>query len=283
MIYALSGLWIALAGWLVARGTTPQRVVALRPERRRITLANRLGHALRKLGRRPADEHADRALGRAALIVGPLALLDPVVGVVAAGAALVAHRLGRRTAFRRTVAQRIDAMPEFVDLLRLATATGRTLHLALPVAAQWGPQVLRSDLATAQRALDHGQSMDRVLADLGEAWGEAGAPVVAGLVDHDRYGTALGPTLDRVTDDARRVRRHAGEARIRRLPVTLLFPLVLCTLPAFGLLSIGPLIAGSLQSLLDGGLEAPASIDSEPSKGSSCIDLSSPSTSSPCP
>ena len=35
----------------------------------------------------------------------------------------------------------------------------------------------------------------------------------------------------------------------RRLPVHLLFPLVLCTLPAFGLLTVAPLLAGGLRSL----------------------------------
>jgi hypothetical protein len=35
----------------------------------------------------------------------------------------------------------------------------------------------------------------------------------------------------------------------RRLPVKLLFPLVLCTLPAFALLTVVPLLVGSLREL----------------------------------
>ena len=40
----------------------------------------------------------------------------------------------------------------------------------------------------------------------------------------------------------------------------LLFPLVLCTLPAFGLLTVAPLVAGTFDSLRGGHLEAPASL-----------------------
>ena len=42
-------------------------------------------------------------------------------------------------------------------------------------------------------------------------------------------------------------RRAASSAR--RVPVTLLFPLVFCTLPAFALLTVAPLLAGGLRSL----------------------------------
>jgi hypothetical protein len=45
------------------------------------------------------------------------------------------------------------------------------------------------------------------------------------------------------------LRRRRAEEDARRLPVQLLFPLVLCVLPAFGLLAVVPLLLASLQSL----------------------------------
>ena len=43
--------------------------------------------------------------------------------------------------------------------------------------------------------------------------------------------------------------RHELEVAARRLPVLLLFPLVLCVLPAFVLLTVVPLLASSLHDL----------------------------------
>jgi len=47
----------------------------------------------------------------------------------------------------------------------------------------------------------------------------------------------------------RRDRRRKAEEAARRIPVKLLFPLVGCTLPAFALLTVAPLIAGAVRSL----------------------------------
>jgi tight adherence protein C len=49
--------------------------------------------------------------------------------------------------------------------------------------------------------------------------------------------------------DVRADRRRRAEEAARRVPVKLLFPLVLCVLPAFALLTVAPLLAGALGSL----------------------------------
>jgi tight adherence protein C len=104
-------------------------------------------------------------------------------------------------------------------------------------------------LATTGGLLSRGAATGDVLAALLDACGPAVRPLVDALADHDRYGTPLGPVLDRVAIDSRLRRRRAAEEAARRLPVTLLFPLVLTTLPAFALLTIAPLLVGSFSSL----------------------------------
>jgi pilus assembly protein TadC len=79
--------------------------------------------------------------------------------------------------------------------------------------------------------------------------GPAARPLLDALLQHDRYGTPLLPALERVAIEARARRRRRAEEAARRLPVVLLFPLVLTTLPAFVLLTVVPLLAGSLGSL----------------------------------
>ncbi|HEX9994063.1 MAG TPA: type II secretion system F family protein, partial [Acidimicrobiales bacterium] len=79
--------------------------------------------------------------------------------------------------------------------------------------------------------------------------GEAVRPVSAALSASDRYGVPLGPSLAVLALEVRADRRRRAEAAARRVPVKLLFPLVLCVLPAFGLLTVVPLLAGAATSL----------------------------------
>ena len=60
----------------------------------------------------------------------------------------------------------------------------------------------------------------------------------------------VAPTvLERLRDEARQLRRRRADERIRRLPVRLSVPLVLCTLPSFALLTVVPMLLAALTSL----------------------------------
>lgn len=150
-------------------------------------------------------------------------------------------------------------LPDLVDLLALAVGAGLPLPSALPLVAPVAPASLQPALLDAASQLAAGRGSDDVVLRLGASWGPPAHPLVHALADHLRYGTALLPALDRVAAEARTNRRRAAETRARTLPVLLLFPLVLCTLPAFGLLTVAPLVAGTFDSLRGGHLEAPAS------------------------
>ena len=91
--------------------------------------------------------------------------------------------------------------------------------------------------------------MAEALEDVPARSGEAVRPLVAALVASERYGAPLAAGLERLADEVRRDRRRKAEEAARRIPVKLLFPLVGCTLPAFALLTVAPLIAGAVRSL----------------------------------
>ena len=65
----------------------------------------------------------------------------------------------------------------------------------------------------------------------------------------ESFREGLGILTAALAREARLDRRRRAEARARRVPVLLLFPLVLCVLPAFGLLTVVPLLVGSLPDL----------------------------------
>ncbi len=62
-------------------------------------------------------------------------------------------------------------------------------------------------------------------------------------------GSRWSPVLERLSVEARMVRRRRAEEAARRLPVQLLFPLVLCVLPAFVLLAVVPLLLAAVPQL----------------------------------
>ena len=159
------------------------------------------------------------------------------------------RRPGRRRA-RRRLDRRIAAdLPDLVDLLILAAGAGLNVRLALQAVAGHLTGPIGTALHEVTRRLDSGEGVADSLETLPADLGDAVLPLVATLRASERYGVALGPALERVGADARFERRRAADELARRVPVKLLFPLVLCTLPAFVLLTVVPLLAGSLQAL----------------------------------
>lgn len=154
----------------------------------------------------------------------------------------------RRSARRRAEAAVIDQVPDVVDLLALTTAAGLPVSVALTTigARPGGPA--GEALARAGTHIARGGSTAGALEHLASL-GHPARPLLDALSQHDRYGTPLLPALDRVAIEARARRRRRAEEAARRLPVTLLFPLVTTTLPAFVLLTVVPLLAGSLSAL----------------------------------
>jgi tight adherence protein C len=203
---------------------------------------------LRRLGRVPVPGDA-RRLG-SALVVAALAL--PVLPPAAVPAGLVVWALpalsGRRRE-RRRLARIAADLPDVVDLLVLAVGAGLTVRLAVAAVARRAPGPLGAELARAGQEADLGRRLADALDDLPARAGEATRPLVAALVASERYGASLGAGLERLAHEVRADRRRRAEEAARKVPVKLLFPLVSCTLPAFGLLTVAPLIASAVQSL----------------------------------
>jgi tight adherence protein C len=182
-------------------------------------------------------------------LVCACAVIHPVLGVVAGvgvGTRLVA---GRRSAGRDARRAVVDELPEVVDLLALAVSAGLSVPLAVGVVADRGHGAVATELGRALESASRGGSLADALDEIVDALGDDVRGVVRAVSGSLRDGTALEPVLDRLAVEVRVARRRAAEERARRLPVQLLFPLVLCILPAFGLLTVVPLLAGSLTGL----------------------------------
>lgn len=219
--------------------------------RRAVTAPMRPGHPAPDATATEApatDGAADRRTGWAALAGMALLPWAPPLAAAQLAWAMAAPVLRARRARRDHEAAVDDQLPDVVDLLALATGAGLPVSAAVTAIHGRPGGPLGTALARSAALLDHGATTAEALGALA-AVGSATRPLVDALAQHDRYGTPLLPSLERVAIEARSRRRRRAEEAARRLPVTLLFPLVLTTFPAFVLLTIVPLLAGSLGSL----------------------------------
>ena len=182
-----------------------------------------------------------------------------VVFVVMAVHPLVAIAVLAWPSWRRWSMQRHDrsarahdalrTLPETADLIALGVGAGMTARAAVRHAAAWFDDPYRGVFVEALRRADAGETFAGALDAAAVDLDPVARPLVSLLVAAETDGGALSAGLVRVSDEARHRRRSAAEVRARRLPVTMLLPLVLCVLPAFGLLAVAPLVLTSLGDL----------------------------------
>jgi tight adherence protein C len=179
------------------------------------------------------------------VVAGALAV--PIAAIVTG--VIVRRTLRRRTQARRGAAAAAALVPDVVELVLVGIHAGLT-----PAQAVLGlrPYITPSLVAVVdeiERRIGTGETLADALGAFTEIGGRAFQPFVGALALAERTGDPLGPVLDRLADEARRDRRRLADASARELPVRLSVPLVCCTLPAFLLLTIAPVLAGALTSL----------------------------------
>jgi len=201
---------------------------------------------------------ANRPAGRPGSIV--LAAVAATVGIGTVGllptAAVVVAVVARRPVIalahaRRAQRRRERDLPDAIELLVLTVHAGLTPHQAVRALAGSAPPSLRPAFRAVTHRLDRGSPLADALTVLGDEIGPPAGPLVDAIAGAERYGQPLAPVLERLADEARAARRRLAEADARRLPVTLSFPLVLCTLPSFVLLAIAPSVMAAISSLGD--------------------------------
>ena len=199
---------------------------------------------------RPPPDSA-RAAGAVAAAVAALVTLSvaPALAPVAAATAWAVPRLRVRAAGRRRVRAFEAGLPDLVDLLVLAVGAGCNVPLALAAAGRRGAGPLAAEVRRLSAEVDGGRRLADALDDLPSRSGEPVRALAAVLAACERYGAPALPALERLAGELRIQRQRRAEAAARRVPVTLLFPLVLCILPAFALLTVAPLVAGALREL----------------------------------
>jgi tight adherence protein C len=209
----------------------------------------RLGAPVRRLLGAAPDRRGDRAAGAAVVVgIGLVVVAPPLALVWGITIAAVSVRR-RRRAGRGQVDALVDELPEVVDLLWLSVAAGLTVPLAVHVVERHGEGRLAAELGRSRRRAELGPALADAIDEIPARLGEVVRPVTRVLAGALRDGTSVAASLERVAGEVRVARRRAAEERARKVSVRLLFPLVVCILPAFALLTVIPLLAGALRGL----------------------------------
>jgi pilus assembly protein TadC len=145
-----------------------------------------------------------------------------------------------------------DDLVDVVDRLHVAVSAGHSLHTAVTAVAAASDGPLGHELRRVDAACRDGTALARALETVPSSLGRSTEPLVATLGAALRAGAPAGPALQRLADTERARRRRRAEARVRRLPVLLLVPLVTTVLPSFVLLTIVPVGLTTARSGLSG-------------------------------
>ena len=187
-------------------------------------------------------------LAGASVAVGVPGLAVLVVLAVAGWPILV--RVVRRRGVARRLAVRREAAPAVLDLLGAALRAGLNPHKALFRVAERAPDVLQDDLSTAATVLRLGGTPAEALRQAADRSGlDEFRAAAAALEAADRWGAPPAEALAARAEALRTRARLNAEAQAGRAAVRLAFPLVLCFLPAFVLLTVVPTVAGALRAL----------------------------------
>ncbi|MGZ6804143.1 MAG: type II secretion system F family protein [Nocardioidaceae bacterium] len=202
---------------------------------------------------RPASRPASgRVLATLGVATGATALLGlPIGAVVGSVAAVVTWRLVGRMespAVRRRRERLAAQLPHLVDLMAAMLAVGLAPETALSrvASAVGGPAA--DELTMAARRLALGVPPVTAWQELGRhpELGPLGR-CVARSVDG---GSSVSEAMTRLADDLRGDLRSRVEARARSVGVRAAVPLGVCLLPAFVLVGVVPMVAGTLPGLL---------------------------------
>jgi tight adherence protein C len=247
------------------RGHVPshQRIVRFLARLGRSKLAGRIGGsdlARRRLELAGHPFHLDQlrgfqvaaACGGAMLVLlfgllwPPWLVLVPPTGVAGVRAPDLA--LARRARRRQ---ERIAAgVPDLVELLLATTEAGLGPSLALRRTGQVVKGPLGEEVRAAVREVELGMPWQLAMEHLVDRTDVPSLRALAvALARSQRLGSAVGVTLRRVVDELRRDRRVRAEETARKAPLKMLFPLVFLILPAFLLLTVGPVVLATIRSL----------------------------------
>ncbi len=166
-----------------------------------------------------------------------LALLTAIIGYM-----LPDLMLSRRITLHKRAIQ--NGLPDALDLLVVCVEAGSSLDQAILKASEEleiAMPAMAHELRTVATEIRAGKPRLDAFQDLAKRTNlDDVRALVAMLIQTDRFGTSIAQALRTHAETSRTKRRQRAEERAGKVSVKLVFPLVLCLLPALYVVCLGP-------------------------------------------
>jgi tight adherence protein C len=134
------------------------------------------------------------------------------------------------------------SLPDTFDLVTVSVEAGLGLDAAMRQVAEKVRGPLSDEIAQMLREVGMGRARREALEDMAQ---RTNVPEVAtfvnAIVQAEQLGTSIGRVLRSQAVMLRIRRRQKAEATARRAPIKMVFPLVLCIMPSFFIVTVGPI------------------------------------------
>ena len=162
------------------------------------------------------------------------AVLGGVVGF------LIPDRLVASVAAERQ-GKLLQALPQVIDQLRMSVEAGVGFEAAVGRAAKAGSGPLSDELRHTLQEMQIGASRSEALHHLADRNDVTELRTfVAAVSQSEDYGIPVAHVLRVQADELRTRRKQRAEERAMKIPVKMVFPLVLCIFPALMIVLLGP-------------------------------------------
>ena len=135
----------------------------------------------------------------------------------------------------------LKTLSDTLDLLTISVEAGLSLNAAIAQVVQNVPGVLSAEFARMLQEIQLGVPRSeafRHLADRTDVEELNGFALA--MIQADVFGVSIASVLRTQAQQLRIKRRQAAEAKAQQTPVKIVFPLVLCILPALFVVIVGP-------------------------------------------
>lgn len=146
-------------------------------------------------------------------------------------------------------------LADALDMLTVCVEAGQGFDAALMQVARSTTGPIAGEFARVLSEIQIGKSRGEAFSALAARTTVAEAKTfVSALVQADRLGLPIANVLREQSNQMRLVRRQRAEEKAQKVPVKILFPMLVCIFPALFIVIIGPGVIRIIQTFSGGGL-----------------------------